>query len=176
MSYRPRVLFVCEHDSGASRICAAYLEHLAGDRYESLAAALEPAEGLRPEAATALSEDGLTVTNGPGRRMTSDLADIVDRATDRDVETRVYQDPFGPGRYRWWRPYWRYRGPFGWRRWDPWFGDPFWANDIDVRTIQRFEASAEIVMFRGNRADDKSFAAREVLENLGPTIELPRER
>ena len=44
MSYRPRVLFVCEHDAGASRICAAYLEHLAGDRYESLAAALEPAE------------------------------------------------------------------------------------------------------------------------------------
>jgi hypothetical protein len=101
---------------------------------------------------------------------------IVDRATDRDVETRVYQDPFGRSRYRWWRPYWRYRGPFGWRRWDPWFGDPFWANDIDIRTIQRFEASAEIVMFRGNRADDKSFDAREVLENLGPTIELPRDR
>ena len=82
MTYRPRVLFVCEHDAGVSRMCAAYLEHLAGDRYESLAAALEPAEGLRPEAATALSEDGLTVTNDPGdpgRKMTPDLADIVDR-------------------------------------------------------------------------------------------------
>ena len=79
MSYRPRVLFVCEHDAGASRICAAYLDHLAGDRYESLAAALEPAEGLRPEAATVLSEDGLTVGNEPGLRMTADLADIVDR-------------------------------------------------------------------------------------------------
>jgi hypothetical protein len=102
---------------------------------------------------------------------------IVDRATDRDVETRVYQDPFGPGRYRWWRPSWRYRGAgWGWRRWDPWFGDPFWADDIDVRTVQRFEANAEIVMFRGNRADDKSFNAREVLTNLGPNIELPRER
>ena len=31
-------------------------------------------------------------------------------------------------------------------------------------------------MFRGNRADNKSFNAREVLDNLGPTIELPRER
>ncbi len=101
---------------------------------------------------------------------------IVDRATDRDVETRVYQDPFGPGRYRWWRPSWRYRGAFGWRRWDPWFGDPFWANNIDVSTVQRFEASAEIVMFRGSRGDEKSFNAREVIENLGPTIELPRER
>lgn len=101
---------------------------------------------------------------------------ITDRATDRDLETRVYQDPFGPGRYRWWRPSWRYRGAFGWRRWDPRFGDPFWADEIDVRTIQRFEASAEIVMFRGDGGDDKSFNAREVLENLGPTIELPRER
>jgi protein-tyrosine-phosphatase len=60
-------------------MCAAYLEQLAGDRYESLAAALEPAAGLRPEAARALSEDGLTVTDGPGRKMTPDLADIVDR-------------------------------------------------------------------------------------------------
>jgi len=79
VTYRPRVLFVCEHDAGASRMCAAYLDKLAGDRYESLGAALEPVEGLRPEAATALSEDGLTVTDEPGRKMTPDLADIVDR-------------------------------------------------------------------------------------------------
>ena len=102
---------------------------------------------------------------------------IVDRATDRDVETRVYRDPFGYGPYRYWRPWWRYRSPrLGWRRWDPWFGDPFWADDIDVRTVQRFEANAEIVMFRGTRADDKSFNAREVLTNLGPNIEMPRDR
>jgi len=101
---------------------------------------------------------------------------IVDRATDRNVETRVYRDPFGAGPYRWWRPSWRYRGSFGWRRWDPWYGDPFWADNIDVQTVQQFEASAEVVMFRGSRGDDKSFNAREVLENLGPNIELPRER
>lgn len=100
---------------------------------------------------------------------------IVDRNTDRNVETRVYRDPFGPGRYRWWRPYWRYRGAgWGWRRWDPWFGDPFWADTVDVHTVQRFEASAEIVMFRGTRDDEKSFDAREVLSNLGPGIEMPR--
>jgi protein-tyrosine-phosphatase len=79
VTYRPRVLFVCEHDAGAARMCAAYLEQLAGDRYEAVAAALEPAGGLRPEAARALSENGLTVTDGPGRKMTPDLADIVDR-------------------------------------------------------------------------------------------------
>jgi len=101
---------------------------------------------------------------------------IVDRATDRNVETRVYRDPFGPGPYRWWRPYWRYRGSFGWRTWDPWFGDPFWADSIDVSTIQRFEANAEIVMSHGRRANDtKSFDAHEVIANLGPSIEAPRE-
>lgn len=101
---------------------------------------------------------------------------IVDRATDRTVETRVYRDPFaGAGPYRYWRPYWRYRGArWGWRRWDPWFGDPFWGDSIDVSTVQNFEANAEIVMFRGTRGDEKSFNAREVLANLGPNIELPR--
>ena len=79
MTYRPRVLFVCEHDTGAARICAAYLEHLAGDRYESLAAALEPADGLRAETETALSEDGVSAIAGPTLAMTPDLADIVDR-------------------------------------------------------------------------------------------------
>jgi arsenate reductase len=79
VTYRPRILFVCEHDAGAGRMCAAYLEQLAGDRYEALAAALEPAAGLRLEAARVLSEDGLTVTDGPGRKMTPDLAGIVDR-------------------------------------------------------------------------------------------------
>ncbi len=79
MTYRPRVLFVCEHDAGAARMCAAYLEQLAGDRYEALAAALDPSPGVRPEAAAALSEEGVDLTDGPGLAMTSDLADIVDR-------------------------------------------------------------------------------------------------
>jgi protein-tyrosine-phosphatase len=60
-------------------MCAAYLEKMAGDRYEPLAAALEPAAATRPEAAAALTEDGLTVPEGPGLQMTPDLAGIVDR-------------------------------------------------------------------------------------------------
>ena len=77
--YRKRVLFVCEHDAGSSRMCAAYLEQMAGDRYEPVAAALEPAEGARPEAASALTEDGVAIADGPGLQMTPDLAGIVDR-------------------------------------------------------------------------------------------------
>ena len=51
---------------------------------------------------------------------------------------------------------------------------PSGATTIDVQTVQNFEANAEIVMFRGDRNDDKSFDAREVLANLGPSIEAPR--
>lgn len=79
MSYLPRVLFVCEQDTGAARLCAAYLDHLAGDRYESLAAAIEPREGLPVEVSRALSEDGIHALEGPSLAMTADLADIVDR-------------------------------------------------------------------------------------------------
>lgn len=100
---------------------------------------------------------------------------IADRATDRNVETRVYRDPFPRSRYGFWRPYWRYGGAWGWRRWDPWFGDPFWADNIDVQTVQRFEAVAEIVLYRGAPPEGpRSFNAREVVANLGPTIEVPR--
>ncbi|QPQ54879.1 hypothetical protein IC614_11255 [Allosphingosinicella flava] len=100
---------------------------------------------------------------------------IVQRATDRRTETDVTRDPFGPGPYGYWGPSWRYRGPYGWRTWDPWYGDPFFDRSIDVRTIDQYEASAEIVMFRGPRRDDRySFDARQVIANLGPTIQLPR--
>jgi hypothetical protein len=100
---------------------------------------------------------------------------IVQRDTERDVDTRVVPSGFGPGAYGYWRPYWRYYGRFGWRHWDPWFGDPFWADTMDVRTVERYEASAEIVMFRGRRPDDpRSFDARQVMDNLASTIQLPR--
>lgn len=100
---------------------------------------------------------------------------VVDRVTDRNVETRVYRDPFPGGPYGWWRPSWRYGGAWGWRQWDPWFGDPFWTDMVDVRTVQRFEAVAEVLMFRGRREGQRDFNAREIVANLGPTIEVPRE-
>lgn len=100
---------------------------------------------------------------------------IVRRDTDRDVDTRVRRDPFGPGPYGYWAPYWRWYGPYGWNAWDPWHGGPFFTRGIDIDTIERYEAMAEIVMFRGTRPDDPmSFDARQVMANLGPTIELPR--
>jgi hypothetical protein len=104
---------------------------------------------------------------------------IVDRNTETDRRTYVERDPFyspwyGPS-YGYWRPYWRYYGGFGWRTWDPWWGDPFWADRMDVRTVTKFEASAEIVMNRGPKpADDpRAFDARAVIANLSPRVTRP---
>jgi len=111
----------------------------------------------------------LTVANG------YDGFSIVRHDTDRNVEQRVYDTGLRSSYYSGWRPYWRYYGGgFGWRSWDPWFGGPYWGDNFDVRTVQRYEATAEIVMFRGSRSDASSFNARQVITNLRPTIQVPR--
>ena len=109
-----------------------------------------------------------------------DTFTIVDRHTDRDRATYVEPDPlyrpwYGPG-FGYWRPHWRYYGRgYGWRGWDPLWGDPFWADRVDVRTIDKFDASAEIVMAHGPKVpgDPKAFDARAVMDNLGPRIQRP---
>jgi hypothetical protein len=116
----------------------------------------------------------LTLQNG------DDWFSIVDRQTDAKSRTYVDPDPlyhpwYGGG-FGYWRPSWRFRGRgFGWRTWDPYFGDPFWADRYDVQTIQNFEASAEIITHRGAKpADDpRAFDAHAVVENLKPKIQYP---
>ena len=46
---------------------------------------------------------------------------------------------------------------------------------MDVRTVDKYEASAEIVMSRGAKPADnpRAFDARAVIENLGPRIVRP---
>jgi len=99
---------------------------------------------------------------------------MVTRATDPHTHTYVTQ-PYGPGPWGWWGPSWRYRYGGYWHYWDPWGPGPFWADTVDVNTVTAYEATAEIVMFRGQRPDDPhSFDAHQVMANLGPTIELPK--
>ena len=108
---------------------------------------------------------------------------IVDRHTEHDVETYVEPDPFyrpwyGTG-YGYWRPHWRYyRRGGSWQNWHPEFGDAFWADRLDIRTIERFDADAEIVMRRGSvpAGEERAFIARKVIEDLGPTVERPKAR
>lgn len=83
----------------------------------------------------------------------------------------------GPG---YWSPYWRYYRPqFGWRSWNPFYDDPFWgARDWDYRSVTQYEAMAEIVTGRGPKPSDnlRAFNAREVIDRLGPSIQMPQVR
>ena len=109
-----------------------------------------------------------------------DWFEIADRNVERDRRTYIERDPlyspwYGPS-YGYWRPSWRYYGGgFGWRSWDPYWGSPFWGDRMDVRTVDKYEASAEIVMSRGAKPTDnpRAFDARAVIENLGPRIVRP---
>jgi hypothetical protein len=118
----------------------------------------------------------LTVQNG------YDWFTVVDRDTDKKTRTYVEPDPlYRPwyGGYGYWRPYWRYYGgPYGWRTWDPFWGDPFWASRVDVRTIERFEATAEIVMAKGPKpqGDPSAFDAHAVIENLRSRVQYPEPK
>ncbi len=116
----------------------------------------------------------VTLQNG------DDWFSIDERHTDDKSRTYVLPDPlyhpwYGPG-FGYWRPDWRYQGRgFGWRSWDPRFGGPFWADGVDVQTIQNFEASAEILTHKGAKpADDpRAFDAHAVVENLKAKIQRP---
>ena len=48
-------------------------------------------------------------------------------------------------------------------------------NDFDVRQIDRFEATSEILMGRGPKpaGDPNAFDASEVIANLGPQLARP---
>jgi hypothetical protein len=98
---------------------------------------------------------------------------LIERDTQRNVDTRI--SSFGPGPYRYWGPSWRYLRGGRYAYWDPYFGDPFWGDRYDVRTVERYEAFAEISMFQGSRPDDpRAFDARDVMQTLGPTIKFPK--
>lgn len=113
---------------------------------------------------------------------------LADRATDKKSQTYVNQfgGGFGGGGFGggyggfgggYWGPSWRYYGRgFGWRGWDPYGGGPFWDRQVDVRTVDRYEASAEIVLGKGPvpTGNVRGFDARQVLENLGPKIVTPK--
>jgi len=109
-----------------------------------------------------------------------DWFSIIDRLTERDRRTYVHPDPFYRpyfgSSYRYWRPHWSYySSTHGWRVWHPEWGDPFWADRTTIRTVEEFTAHAEIVMNRGEVAQDdrNAFDARQVMIDLEPTIERP---
>ncbi|MEO5939204.1 MAG: hypothetical protein ABIQ43_09380 [Sphingomonas sp.] len=104
---------------------------------------------------------------------------MADRDTDkkeRTYATPSFNSGYGFG-YGGWGPRWRYYGRgFGWRSWDPFWGDPFFDRTVDINTVEKYEATAEIVMGKGSKpaGNVRAFDARAVMANIGPTVVLPK--
>ncbi len=58
---KKRVLFVCVHNSARSQMAEAFLDSLAGDRFEAHSAGLEPG-ALNPLAVEAMKETGIDIS------------------------------------------------------------------------------------------------------------------
>ena len=91
--------------------------------------------------------------------------------TGRDTEAtrRLTAEPgsslrfgFGGG---WYSPRW------GWSAWH----DPFWADGPDYREISRFEARAEVAMFKGPKpaGNPDAYDAASVKQSLAPVAAPP---
>lgn len=90
---------------------------------------------------------------------------------NRDTEEHSRLQNIGPRGPRFGFDYW-YFSPR--RGWSPWY-DPFWAEPSSYREVTRYEAVAEIAMFRGQKPsnDPNAFDAREVQQNLQGRIVRP---
>jgi hypothetical protein len=102
----------------------------------------------------------LTVNSG------YDWFETSNRYTDKDKT--VYWDSWGPG-YGYWSPYWRAWGPYGWGGWGAWG----WGSGVTT-TVQKFQATVEIVMGHGAKPGARALDAREVMTNIGPKLERPK--
>ncbi|KCZ55944.1 hypothetical protein HY29_10080 [Hyphomonas beringensis] len=77
-----------------------------------------------------------------------------------------YRDPFLRSRY----PYSWNVSPFG-------YYDPYWGGPAEYRERTSYEASAEILMGKGEKPDDAAFFdAEQVLFNLGNNILRPEPK
>ena len=109
---------------------------------------------------------------------------------DRDtkLQSRTYSTgvggPWGYGGFGgYWGPSWNFYGRgYGWRRFGGGFGYGGFGgfggfgDDFDVQTIDRFQATAEIVMRHGPipQGDIRSFDAHKVVQTIGPSVVLPK--
>jgi arsenate reductase (thioredoxin) len=71
---KKKVVFVCTHNAGKSRLAEAYLREIAGDRLESTSAGTEPSDSANPAAVAAGSRAAIELREGPGVRLTPEVA------------------------------------------------------------------------------------------------------
>jgi hypothetical protein len=92
---------------------------------------------------------------------------VAQRATDG----RSSLVPYGGSGHLGFRPdYYWYAPRYGWRS----YYDPFW-NDTTYREVTRYQATAEIALFKGQKpaTDAQAFDARQVTQNLEGQIRRP---
>ncbi|WP_232843078.1 CC0125/CC1285 family lipoprotein [Allopontixanthobacter confluentis] len=164
--------------SSANRVAGGYSDiQISEDRYRVSFAGNRLTSREQVETYLLFRAAELTLEKG------MDWFAIEDRVVEREVERQVRPDPlydpwFGTY-YGSWRPYWSYYGPrTGWRRWYPYYGHSFWTTHVDIREVERYEATAEIRVGSGAMPDGsvRAFNAREVVTRLGPRVEHPGDR
>lgn len=75
---KKKVVFVCAHNAGKSRVAEAYLREVAGDRFEVSSAGTTPADSANPAAVDALAEKGMSLREGPGVALSPEEATEAD--------------------------------------------------------------------------------------------------
>ena len=112
------------------------------------------------------------------------MADRDTKLQSRTYSTPGLEGPYGYGGFGgYWGPSWNFYGRgYGWRRFGGGFGYGGFGgfggfgNDFDVQTIDRYDATAEIVMRHGPipQGNIRAFDAHKVVESIGPSVVLPK--
>jgi arsenate reductase len=109
MTDKPTVLFVCVHNAGRSQMAAGYLAHLAGDAVTVLSAGSDPTDRVNPVAVQAMAEDGVDITGGSPKILTTESVEAADVVitmgcgdtcpvfSGKRYEDWVLEDPAGQG-------------------------------------------------------------------------------
>ena len=109
-----RVLFVCIHNSARSQMAEAFVNHLAGDRFEAESAGIEPGR-INPIVVEAMREKGIDLAGRPTKSVDSMIArgpyfDYVITVCD---ETNAERCPVFPGEAT--RLHWPFADPSSFR-------------------------------------------------------------
>jgi arsenate reductase len=62
MASKPKILVICQHNSGRSQIAEAYLKEFGAGRFEVESAGLEPAEKVNPLVVQVMKEEGFDLS------------------------------------------------------------------------------------------------------------------
>jgi arsenate reductase len=62
MDQKPKILFICQHNSGRSQIAEAYLKKFAGNHLQIESAGSEPAENVNPLVLEVMKEEGFDLS------------------------------------------------------------------------------------------------------------------